>query len=96
MEISHCFSMKFGNYIILDPFMGSGTTAIVAKKLDRRFCGVEMNLEYCCWAEKRLMLTKHDSSIQGYVDGLFWERNSLNEQSKKKETSIMATQGALP
>lgn len=83
-------SSKEGDFVF-DPFLGSGTTAVVAKKLHRRFCGVEINLEYCCWAEKRLMLTKHDSSIQGYVDGVFWERNSLNEQSKKKKTSIMAT-----
>ena len=77
---------------IFDPFLGSGTTAVVAKKLNRRFCGVEMNLEYCCWAEKRLMLTNSDPSIQGYTDEVFWERNSLNEQSKKEKTSTMATQ----
>ena len=87
-------SSKSGDFVF-DPFLGSGTTAVVAQKLNRRFCGVEINLEYCCWAKKRLMLAKHDSSIQGYVDGVFWERNSLNEQSKKKETSILSTQGAL-
>jgi site-specific DNA-methyltransferase (adenine-specific) len=62
--------------IVFDPFLGSGTTSVVAKKLDRRFCGIEMNLEYCCWAEKRLQMAESDNSIQGYTDGVFWERNS--------------------
>jgi site-specific DNA-methyltransferase (adenine-specific) len=66
--------------LVLDPFLGSGTTAVVAKKLDRRYCGIELNQEYCCWALKRLAMALTDSSIQGYSDGVFWERNSLNDQ----------------
>ncbi|MDR1120961.1 MAG: DNA adenine methylase [Dysgonamonadaceae bacterium] len=62
--------------IVFDPFLGSGTTSVVAKKLGRKFCGIEMNLEYCCWAEKRLQMAESDNSIQGYTDGVFWERNS--------------------
>lgn len=87
-------SSKEGDFVF-DPFLGSGTTSVVAKKLNRRFCGVEMNLEYCCWAVKRLMLTRHDSSIQGYVDGVFWERNSLTEQSNNGKISNIAKQGVL-
>jgi len=63
--------------VILDPFLGSGTTAVVARKLGRRFVGVEQNLEYCCWALKRLALAERDVSIQGYADGCFWDRNAL-------------------
>lgn len=40
--------------IILDPFLGSGTTAIVAKKLNRNFIGIEIDEKYCKIAEKRL------------------------------------------
>lgn len=40
--------------IVLDPFMGSGTTAIVAKRLNRNFIGFEINPEYVKIAEKRL------------------------------------------
>ena len=68
-------SSKAGD-IILDPFLGSGTAAVVAKKLDRRYCGIEANTEYCLWAAKRLQQADYNQSIQGYEDGVFWERNS--------------------
>jgi site-specific DNA-methyltransferase (adenine-specific) len=72
------------NSFVLDPFLGSGTTAVVCKKLNRRFLGVEQNTEYCCWSQKRLAKAETDKTIQGYVDGVFWERNSLNEQKSEK------------
>jgi site-specific DNA-methyltransferase (adenine-specific) len=68
--------------LVFDPFLGSGTTAVVATKLGRRFCGIELNKEYCCWALKRLQAAKSDPTIQGYSDGWFWERNSLNDQKQ--------------
>ena len=61
---------------VFDPFLGSGTTAVVAEKLDRRWSGVEINEEYLCWALKRISTAQRDSKIQGYEDGVFWERNS--------------------
>ena len=75
---------------VLDPFLGSGTTAVVAKKLGRRYCGIELNREYCCWALKRLEAAQTDSSIQGYSDGVFWERNSLSDQ---KPSTVMLNGG---
>lgn len=39
---------------ILDPFLGSGTTAVAAKQLNRRFIGIEISSEYCKIAEERL------------------------------------------
>jgi len=71
---------------IFDPFLGSGTAAVVAQKLNRRYCGVEINHEYCLWAVKRLQNALADKTIQGYADGVFWERNTLNNQ-KAKATS---------
>ncbi len=73
---------KEGDFI-LDPFLGSGTTAVVAKKLGRHFCGIEQNRDYCCLALKRLNMAEQDKTIQGYADGVFWERNTHNEQKKK-------------
>lgn len=69
-------SSKAGDFVF-DPFAGSGTTAVVAEKLQRRWCGVETDTEYLCWALKRLESAKRDAAIQGYANGVFWERNSL-------------------
>ena len=40
--------------LVLDPFLGSGTTAVVAQKLERRFCGIELNPDYAATAASRL------------------------------------------
>ncbi|WP_339383333.1 DNA-methyltransferase [Oculatella sp. LEGE 06141] len=63
--------------VVLDPFLGSGTTSVVAKKLDRHFVGIEMDEQFACLAEKRLDLAETSRQIQGYCDRVFWERNSL-------------------
>lgn len=62
--------------LILDPFAGSGTTAITAKKLGREFLVIESDEQYCLLAQKRLEMAGRDSSIQGFSDGIFLERNS--------------------
>lgn len=75
-------SSKEGD-VVFDPFLGSGTASVVAKKLKRSYCGIELNEEYCLWAEKRLLMAEQDTSIQGYSDGVFWERNTFAKQAKK-------------
>ena len=68
--------------LIFDPFLGSGTSAVAAKKLGRRFTGIEQNGRYCAWAQKRLELAESERSIQGYEDGVFWERNTAAMRKK--------------
>src|SRR5215510_13137266 len=75
-------SSKAGD-LVFDPFNGSGTTTVVAKKLGRNYLGVEIDESYCCLAQKRLENASQDQSIQGYVDGVFWERNAAKFFRKK-------------
>ncbi|MFH1381254.1 MAG: DNA methyltransferase, partial [Candidatus Omnitrophota bacterium] len=61
--------------IVLDPFVGSGTTAIAAKKLGRRFIGIDSNQEYAEIALKRLENTTTEKE--------------LCYKNKKKESQFM-------
>jgi site-specific DNA-methyltransferase (adenine-specific) len=79
--------------VVLDPFLGSGTTSVVAKKLGRNYVGIELEETYCCLAEKRLELADHDLSIQGYQDGVFWERNSLAVQKRNGRSGKHRSRG---
>ena len=71
--------------VVFDPFLGSGSTSVTAKKLNRHYVGIEQNEQYCVWAEKRLEMAEIDKEIQGYTDGVFWERNTNALQKKKKK-----------
>lgn len=64
--------------IVLDPFAGAGTTALVGKRLGRRFIGIDLNEEYVAMAQKRVGLTVDDpdlllesgaTSLTAYTDG---------------------------
>lgn len=68
-------SSNKGN-VVFDPFLGSGTTSVVAKKLGRKYVGIEIDKFYSCLAEKRLALAGTDTRIQGYEYKTFWERNT--------------------
>lgn len=54
-DFVQCFCPPDG--IILDPFMGSGSTAVAAKRLKRNYIGFEISAEYCQIAEARLRQT---------------------------------------
>ena len=73
--------------VVFDPFLGSGTTAVAARKLGRRFTGIEREADYCALACKRLEMAEINPSIQGYSGGVFWERNTGSRQAgiRKKQ-----------
>lgn len=85
-------SSKPGN-TILDPFLGSGTTSVVAKKLGRAYIGIELEEDYCLLAERRLELANVDPSIQGYSGSYFWERNTLAHQQRENSSPSRASIG---
>lgn len=68
---------------VFDPFLGSGTTSTVAKKLGRNYIGIEKEEQYCVWAEYRLEKAEIDKEIQGFRDGVFRERNYLQDKKEK-------------
>ena len=66
------------NEIHIEIGMGKGKFIIdnaIAHK-DINYIGIEKNPLYCAWAEYRLDKAENDKSIQGYKNGVFWERNS--------------------
>lgn len=83
------------NDIIFDPFAGAGSSLVTAKKLNRRYVGIEQSKLYTAWGAYRLIKADHDKNIQGYTDGVFWERNTLAAQrvlAKKGKKGNAATQ----
>lgn len=80
--------------LVFDPFLGSGTSSVVAKKLGRRFSGVEIEESYALLAEKRLTLAEADRTVQGYQDCVFWERNTLNAMNRAIKYGEIATSRA--
>ena len=81
--------------LVVDPFAGVGTSCVVAKKLNRHFIGIEKEPEYCALSVKRLEIAESDISIQGYHNGIFWERNSLSDQKRKPAKTTHMVQDSL-
>ena len=63
--------------IVIDPFLGSGTTAVVAEQLKRRWKGCDTSLEYCRWATQRIEMVE-DKSIE------WWIQYDLDNNERRK------------
>ena len=63
--------------VVLDPFLGSGTTSVTAKKLGRNYIGIEREKEYAAITEKRLEDAESNKNIQGFENGIFKARNFI-------------------
>jgi len=57
---------SYQNDIVLDPFSGVGTTALVARKLKRRFIGIDVSRQYCDRAMERLVSVRDYAKGPGY------------------------------
>ncbi len=64
------------NDVVFDPFLGSGTTSVTAKKLGRHYIGIEREKQYAAIAEKRLEMAEKNQNIQGFENGIFKARNT--------------------
>ncbi len=64
-----CIKMfSFTDSMILDPFSGLGTTAVVCKKLGRNFIGFEISADYCKKSEERLKFVKREELYEKPID----------------------------
>lgn len=61
--------------LVFDPLGGSGSTAVTAKKLGRRYLTIEKDEKYCAMAAYRLEKADSDKSVSGMKDGVFLPRN---------------------
>lgn len=71
--------------VILDPFMGSGTTAVVASGLGRNFIGIEKSSKYCENAMRRLEKNKIQPEVAKFNQQLLFPTSVAINQNKKKK-----------
>lgn len=75
-------------HTILDPFMGSGTTGVVAKKFKRNFYGIELDKEYFKIAQKRIFAQKIDGNNTHILNGNEIKHKTIVSEKLKIETTI--------
>jgi site-specific DNA-methyltransferase (adenine-specific) len=63
--------------MVVDPFLGSGTTAVVAEQLKRKWKGCDISSEYCQWAAERIELVENWTIEQ-------WIRFDQENEARRK------------
>ena len=81
------------NDVVLDPFVGSGTTAVVSKRMNRRYIGIDIVSEYCILTRKQLMgeHTVNNQELIDFINGNITEfhNNRLNALKKLKLKDVL-------
>ena len=85
-DFIQCFCPPDG--IVLDPFMGSGSTGVSAKKLGRHYIGFDISKEYCEIAERRLRDTEVDSPLFSKTNIVLSEEESNSTLIEEYQISI--------
>lgn len=67
--------------MVIDPFLGSGTTAVTCEQLGRRWHGCDTNLEYCQWAAERIEAVVHRSPE-------FWVGHDVKNAERRKSIRL--------
>jgi len=75
--------------VVLDPFTGSGTTLAVARKLGRRYLGIELSKQYATESRNRLERSKPGDSLDGFEDPLTTVPNTANGTIRTAEGKRM-------
>ena len=71
--------------LVLDPFSGSGTTLVVAKKLARRFLGFELSDDYVKFGQKRLESVRVGDRLEGSPEPLLSAPRAAADRNKSKK-----------
>lgn len=79
--------LSFKDDIVLDPFMGSGTTAIASIKSKRVFVGYEINEDYKIISEKRINALMNQGTFNFLVNDSAIEYTVVKDQNKKRKNS---------
>lgn len=70
--------------VVLDPFLGTGTTAVAAKQLGRRFIGLELDENYARIARRRVAQTIESKLGEFYVSEFLGKVRTVREVDAKK------------
>ena len=82
------------NDFVFDPFLGSGTSAVVAEKLGRQRCGIDINTEYLCWARNAFAL--HDANRASKAIAMVCSGSEIHSLSNERRLLRKGKKKTLP